>query len=546
MRDLYSVDSYKFSDSGVIFKTKDEKLQSVFDKAEEICKMNRRVYGDYNVLIEGAKYNGVWLETQPMGGEMYAKRSIETALGNILIFLRYQRMDGKFPGMISPGSAWSGIITHYDWMQGCFLPHAALKLYYLIGKDKEYLEVLYNGLKKFDDYLWQYRDSDGDGCLESWCIWDTGEDNLTIHILNGINMPEDGAWAANTPPKKRGNMPYESAQYMSYSYACRDVLSKVSEILANGEDEEWRTKAKAVQDKFYDYLWDKGRGASYDRDKNNEMMYILTQANIKCMYGGIFTQEMADEFIARHLLNPEEFWTPYPLPSIAENDYYFHANPKYSNCYEDLKKYMEDGHNHDIDDNSWSGPIEGLTYQRSISAMLNYAHHTEASMIGDKLLKLLREKQSFPAQFNPFTGEYCESVENTYGPMVLANLEYISLLYGVNIAYDKILWSGIDNQFDFEYTQKMFDNNYTLKCENGEYTASVNEKTLFTFTKGVRIETDMAGNIIKIYGSAEESVELKLCYSNKEYSANIGPNEQCGIDEDKLKLVKKIPFEVKL
>lgn len=32
------------------------------------------VYGNKKVLIEGAQYKSVWLETQPMGGYMYAKR----------------------------------------------------------------------------------------------------------------------------------------------------------------------------------------------------------------------------------------------------------------------------------------------------------------------------------------------------------------------------------------------------------------------------------------------------------------------------------------
>ena len=32
-------------------------------------------------------------------------------------------------------------------------------------------------LEKFDAYLWKTRDSDGDGCLESFCVYDTGEDN---------------------------------------------------------------------------------------------------------------------------------------------------------------------------------------------------------------------------------------------------------------------------------------------------------------------------------------------------------------------------------
>ena len=65
------------------------------------------------------------------------------------------------------------------------------------------------------------------------------------------------------------------------------------------------------------------------------------------MWYGVFTQDMADAFIKHHLLNPEEFWTPVPLVSIAAND------PLYGTA----------------GVNNWSGQPQGLTYQRAIGAL---------------------------------------------------------------------------------------------------------------------------------------------------------------------------------
>ncbi len=59
------------------------------------------------VLVEGGGYPNAWIETQPMGGE------------------------------------------------------------------------LYNALAAHDARLWRTRDSNGDGLLETWCVWDTGEDECT-------------------------------------------------------------------------------------------------------------------------------------------------------------------------------------------------------------------------------------------------------------------------------------------------------------------------------------------------------------------------------
>ena len=232
---------------------------------------------------------------------------------------------------------WLGVLPNFDWMQGCFLPGPALKMYYHLGEDKEYLKLVYECLKNYDAYLWAYRDSTGDGCLENWCVWDVGEDNSTVFMLNGIKMSECGKWGKSTPPEDAGNLPHKSPQYMAYSYACRDVLSRISRIFENGEEEEWRKKAQEVQKKATQRLWDTRRHAFFLRDKDDKVIDALTQENIKCMYCGLFTKEQADQFLEEHFFNEKEFWTPSPLPAIAANDPYFHVDEQYSNCADRLE-----------------------------------------------------------------------------------------------------------------------------------------------------------------------------------------------------------------
>ena len=175
------------SKTEVKFKTSDISLQKVFDEAEKKAKLNLKEFGKYQVLVEGGGYRYVWLETQPMGGYMYAKRNLAVARNNIQIFMDLQREDGRFPGMITfnDGVCFAGIEYNkdstlnavYGWFQGYFFPMPAFELYYWLNKDNKYLSQLYIALEKFDNYLWRTHDSDNDGCLESWCVYDTGEDN---------------------------------------------------------------------------------------------------------------------------------------------------------------------------------------------------------------------------------------------------------------------------------------------------------------------------------------------------------------------------------
>ncbi len=541
MRDVFDTRTYNLTESGVKFKTGDKDLKFVFDKCEELCSGNVKTFNDYEVLIEGSKYTGVWLETQPIGGEMYAKRNMKTAINNMLIFMRHQRKDGKLPGMISDGGEWKRICIHYDWMQGCFLPYPALKMYYHVGKDKEYLEMLYSVLSDYDNFLWRYRDSTGNGVLENWSIWDVGEDNCTLHMLHGLQQPENGAWGKSTPPEDFANMPHKSPQYMAYSYACRTVLAKISEILKNGKAEEWSEKAAQVKERAIEHLWDKDKNAFFVRDKDGEFIYALTQENIKCMYNGLFTQEMADAFIKEHLLNEEEFWTPYPLPAIAANSPYFHVNQEYSNCADKLAALGTASH--DIDDNSWSGPLHGLVWQRSISALLNYGHHAETVLIGEKLLELLKKEKSFKQNYNPFTGKVAKGEEG-YGPTMLAALEYISILYGVNIAYDKALWSACVAE-EYEYTQEMYGKEFTVKCDGKTATAYISGEEMFSFDVGVRVETDLEGNIEAVYFAGREPKEIVIKTASKEYSVYAKPNEKYVIQNGSLQLDAEVPFDYK-
>jgi neutral trehalase len=59
---------------------------------------------------------------------------------------------------------------------------------------------------------------------------------------------------------------------ISYSYANRNILARISKILQNGQSDYWNKKAKEVQTKIKEYLWDAKRHACYDRDRDNKVM----------------------------------------------------------------------------------------------------------------------------------------------------------------------------------------------------------------------------------------------------------------------------------
>ena len=87
--------------TGVTFSCDNAALQKLFDEAERKCLHNLKDFGADTVLVEGGGYEKIWLETQPMGGEMYWKRNMTAAMNNQLLFMRTQRADGRIAGSIA-------------------------------------------------------------------------------------------------------------------------------------------------------------------------------------------------------------------------------------------------------------------------------------------------------------------------------------------------------------------------------------------------------------------------------------------------------------
>jgi hypothetical protein len=518
----------------ICFRTSDSLLQKLYDSAVEKAKWNIDQFGKYKVLVEGAGYNNVWLETQPMGGYMYGKRDPDIAKNNIEIFIDYQRNDGRLPGMITNENGY--LTAHYGWFQGLFLAAPAFETWFILNKDKSYIYKVYAALKKFDDYLWQTRDSDGDGCLETWCLCDTGEDasirlgktpvwwpydyppiwdSIKSIAKNKLNEVTDGIFQDSI---SKYLMPIESMDIMSYSYTCRDILAKISKETNNGMEKYWREKAESTRKTLKKHLWNSGKHACYDKDNNDHEINILIHNNLRCMYFGSFDQQMADDFIRYHLMNCKEFWTPFPLPSIAANDKMFRN---------------ESG-------NNWSGQPEGLTYQRSIRALENYGHYAELTLLGKSFLNNLEKYDQFKQQYDPFTG-LPNSSPDGYGPSILATLEFITRIYGIHITEDTVLWSCLNSTEKYQYTQQYLNSNYRMETNGNMVECYVNGQKILSFTKGIRVITDLKGQLIGVEGIETDYKKAEIIYCKKTFTADVYPNTFFSFN-GKLKKSKCVPF----
>ena len=467
----------------VTFHTGDGAIQRLHDTAVRRARGNLQSFAGDRVLVEGGGYGKIWLETQPMGGEMFAPWDMEAAVNNQLLFMRCQRADGRLPGSIA---CTDGRVTpQFDKLQGFCFPWHALNMYWWLGQDREYLDALADTLVRFDGWLHRTRDLDGSGCLASFCVYDTGEDNA-LRYGDAPNY-----CLTDTPPEFSGVVPMTSMDVTSYSYACRDTLAEISRLRGDGQEIHWRRMARETAEALRSRLWDEGRGACFDIDRQGRCVDVMCHNTLRCMHWGSLAQGMADRFVREHLLNPRAFWTEMPLPSVAADDPLFRNAPE----------------------NNWSGQCEGLTYQRAILALERYGYEPLVTRLGRRLMRAVIDGgYLFTQQFDPFTGapsrvspetkqplpmESNAPCQDDYGPTLLSVLGYTARMHGVAMARGRMLLS-MAGGLPCEYTLDWGDRSWRTVMDGREAAAFLNGREIWRGKCGQRVLTDLAGQVVDI------------------------------------------------
>ena len=163
-------------------------------------------------------------------------------------------------------------------------------------------------------------------------------------------------------------------------------------------------------------------------------------------------------------------------------------------------------------------------------------------MIGQKFLHVIGDSLKFTQQFDPFKAVINNSKDG-YGPAILTTLEFISRFYGIHITQNKILWSCLSNENDFDYSQKWNDTIYRLYTSKGIVKCLINNKEIFSFSKGTRIVTDLNGKLIEAVGIETKSETIQFNSNQVSCTLNIEPNCEYRLNHvGKLMKYKSVEF----
>ncbi len=399
--------------SSPVFSTTNRRWQDAYDTAQRVLAGNVQVIPRYDrpVLIEGASYRGVWMESGPQEALLYRPFNPDVARANHLMFFDLQRADGQLPAKNKQTELGYGQIQ-------MVVPIAATawELARATG-DEDLLRRAYDACGRWDAWLMRYRNTRGSGMVEGFCVFDTGHDNSP----RWAGVPDrclDGE-AARCPPVP--GLPRLCPDLSATTYGGRVALAAMARALGReGEAARWDEAAAHIRELILARLYVAADAAFYDLDAQGQFVKIDCDVLSRVCGEHVVDQALFETLWARQLHNPFAFWAPWPLPSVALDDPLF-VRP--------------------IPSNSWGGASQALTALRAGRWFEHYGRAAEFSTLMDRWCEAIQRDPSFRQQIDPLTGAFTQADAPGYTPTALLMVDFTWRLAGVREAMDRLEWT---------------------------------------------------------------------------------------------------------
>lgn len=237
---------------------------------------------------------------------------------------------------------------------------AAWELYQATG-DKAFLAEIFPALAKYDDWMWRRRNT-GDGLVVFHHGDETGMDNAVRQLPLPVKTV-DGSVAALIQ---------------------RKVLAEIARIGGREDDvakfsQRAETTARSINEK----MWNEQTSFFHDLSTQDLKRSQKSLTGFLPLLAGIVSPGRS-EALLKHLKDPNEFWTPHPVPSLSRDD------PDY-----------------DAQTWGWNGPAWVPTNWFVMEGFARAGHVEAANEILAKTVDMMSKPAGYPSaseQYNSATG----------------------------------------------------------------------------------------------------------------------------------------------
>jgi glycogen debranching enzyme len=399
--------------------------QQIARQAQDIFHHNlQQGYSDWKkteyrfIAPANTEYVFQWLWDTAFHAIVLSHFDPEWAKAEILNFLKGQHSNGFLPHVVFwqerkllphwafiESNPWTWRIHTTAITQPPMLAIAAEEIVKK-GDDKEFTRTVCLALLRHHRWLVEYRDPDKDGLLSIISPNESGMDELPVFQYVMGYMGQETA---------RLHYTYRRADLLNqlYRYDNRRILGKnyfnVEELLFNcvfvqanrslgrmlrslkmeAEAVEVLEQANITERAIVSKCWDEDEGIFYSLfGRDERMAKIKTIASLAPLFLDGLPKGRASELVKRHLTNPDEFWTPYPVPSVARNEPFY--TPDETPIYK--VKLL------------WRGPTWINTNWFIVKGLRKHGYDELADHIVSRMQEMIA-RHGFREYYNPETGE---------------------------------------------------------------------------------------------------------------------------------------------
>jgi len=257
---------------------------------------------------------------------------------------------------------------------------------------RAFMEEMVDRGEQFLSWWETDRDNDGDGLFEFLSQDEGGWDNSPrmSYVDPILFIPYLGSLGEVIASKTK---PLDAVDLNAWIYLYYKAMTDWCSELGDSSDAAgWEAKAEALSEAIDRILWSEARGCWLDAYRpvgapNHRHWEVLTPA----IWFPAFAGASGDivkirRVIEEHLLNPEEFFGRYPIPSVAYNDPAF-----------------------DLTEPGWKGYIWLVTLYPALPVLFRYGYEEEAQALALRTLEMMASQGGMKGiweTYDPLTGSY--------------------------------------------------------------------------------------------------------------------------------------------
>jgi neutral trehalase len=201
---------------------------------------------------------------------------------------------------------------------------------------------------------------------------------------NGVESGVDNNPAVSDHPAEVT----EGVDLECYLYREYLALAVLASKLGKADDElKYRRKSEDLKHRVQDRMWSDVDGMFLNIDsRTGQFVRVKTWTNFVPLWAGIATPAQAARMIQEHVLNPQQFWAPNGIRTLAPGEPLYNPGSGY-----------------------WRGPVWVISNYMMMHGLLNYGFKKQAQELARKTAELLvRDLKATGGMnecYNPDTGK---------------------------------------------------------------------------------------------------------------------------------------------